>query len=148
LVGTWDVAAEFTPAPGAPTMTATGVQVNEWTLGGRWLNGSYQSEFMGQPFEGFGRWGYDNAKKEYVSTWTDSMSTGLMIDRGSYDAKTKTFTMMGKILDPITDSEVVSKSVYTVDGPDQFTLVAYNGPDVENMTKTMKLVYTRQKTAK
>ena len=99
---------------------------------------------MGQPFEGLSRFGYDNVEKKYVSTWTDNFSTGLMIDRGSYDAKTKTWTMTGTVTDPMTGQEMDSKSVIEIEGPDKYTITAYGGPAGGELAKSMVLIYTRK----
>ena len=42
---------------------------------------------MGTPFTGHGMTGYDNVTGKYWSTWTDSMSTGIMVSEGSCDAE-------------------------------------------------------------
>ena len=41
---------------------------------------------MGQPCNGQGPHGFDNVTGKYRATWTDSMSTGLMVSEGSCDA--------------------------------------------------------------
>ena len=87
MVGAWDVAGTIYMGPGVPPIASAGTQVNRWTLGGRWLNGEYEGAFMGMPFSGLSRWGYDNAARKYVSTWTDTASTGLTTDTGTYDGK-------------------------------------------------------------
>ena len=148
FAGTWDVTVKAYLQPGAPPAVSAGTQTNRWTLGGRWMNGDYAGSFLGAPFEGLWRIGYDNAAKEYVGTWTDTVSTGLLIDRGNYDADANTFTVLGTAADPMSGEESVSKSVYEFDGPDEFTVTSYGGPDPEDMSKTMELIYTRAKSAK
>ena len=44
----------------------------------------------GAPFYGHGTSTWDPAKKKYVGTWTDSMSTGISLGESIYDAVTKT----------------------------------------------------------
>ena len=145
FAGTWDVKSTIYLAPGAPPVTSAGTQTNEWTLGGRWMNGRFEGTFMGMPFEGLSRMGYDNVKQRYVSTWTDTASTGLMTDEGTYDPETKTFNYLGKVTDPVSGEEYVSKSVIQVEGPDRFTITSYGGPDPDDLPKSMELVYTRKK---
>ena len=46
----------------------------------------------GTTFEGRGVTAWDGAKKKYVGAWTDSMSPGMGVSEGTYDAATKTLT--------------------------------------------------------
>ena len=56
-------------------------------LDGRVLIEEVTSSMMGMPFTGHGMTGYDNVTGKYWSTWTDSMSTGLMVSEGTCDAQ-------------------------------------------------------------
>ncbi len=47
---------------------------------------------MGFPFKGINVLGYDNHAKRYVSTWIDSMSTGIYYFEGTGSGKTITQT--------------------------------------------------------
>ncbi|MFB3904806.1 MAG: DUF1579 family protein [Acidobacteriota bacterium] len=78
---------------------------------------------MGMPFEGLGLWAYDNIKKEYVSTWADSMSTGIMVSRG----KTRK-----------------SREVLRIEDAGKFQAGMFEtGPDGKKF-KSMEMVYTRK----
>ena len=145
FAGTRDVTVEAYLRPGAPPAVSTGTQTNRWTLGGRWMNGDYAGTFLGAPFEGLWRIGYDNTAKEYVGTWTDTVSTGLLIDRGDYDARADAFTLTGTATDPVSGGKVVSKSIYEFDGPDKFTVTSFGGPGPDDLPKTMELIYTRKR---
>ena len=74
-VGTWDATVEMFMAPGAPPAVSKGTETVTM-LGGFWQVGEFKSEMIGQPFEGQGITGYDPAKKKFVGTWVDTMSTG------------------------------------------------------------------------
>ena len=50
---------------------------------------------MGKPLEGLRIMGYDNARKAFVSSWQDNMSTGTINMEGQYDPASKTITMKG-----------------------------------------------------
>ena len=149
MAGTWETAGKFYMGPDAPPVVGTGTQTNTWTLGGRWLDGKYEGTFMGMPMEGRSRFGHDNLKGEYVSTWTDTFSTGLMVDRGTYDEKAKTITLLGEAADPVSGRTIYTKSVITLAGPDEFTIVtrgtAPGAAKDSLMFKTMELTYTRKK---
>jgi Protein of unknown function (DUF1579) len=90
--GTWDAVVEMT-IPDGSTMRSTGVQEDTLACGGRCLVTAFQSEMMpGTTFEGRGVTTWDGAKKKYVGAWTDSMSSGMGVSEGTYDAATKTVT--------------------------------------------------------
>ena len=87
---------------GAPPSVSKGVETNRLGCGGLCLITDFKGSFsMGPgpalPFEGHGTETYDQAKKKYTGTWTDSMSTGLSLTESTYDAATKTMngTMEG-----------------------------------------------------
>ena len=78
LEGKWTGKAKFWMQPGAPPTESEGTAVNTLILGGRFLQSSYTSEVMGQPFEGFGLDGYDIHKQKYIGLWTDTMATKML----------------------------------------------------------------------
>jgi hypothetical protein len=91
-VGTWDATVEMIPAPGAPPMKSTGVEVNTLGCGGLCLITHFKADMMGTAFEGNGIATWDPAKKKYVGTWMDSMSTSLALSESTYDPAAKRFT--------------------------------------------------------
>ena len=144
FVGEWDVTGTFWTDPAAPPTKSTGTNVGESLLGGRWIREAYRGEFMGQPFHGIGELGYDNVAKKYVSVWRDDMSTGLMTERGTYDAEKKQYVFRGVSKDPFGEP-LYTRSVVKIDGPDRHTVTAWHGSSKDVMPKAMELVYTRKK---
>ena len=55
---------------------------------------------MGMPFTGYSVSGYDNARKIYVGTWIDSMSTWILNSKGTVDQSGKVFTAYGEMDEP------------------------------------------------
>jgi len=139
-VGTWDATVEFFMGPGAPPAVSKGTEVVTM-LGGFWQITEFKSEMMGQPFEGRGTTGYDPAKKKYVGTWVDTMSTGVALAEGTYDPATKTMTGWMESRDP---SGAVVKMKETTEWKDAdsrvFTMYAPDGQSV-----SMRITYTRRK---
>jgi hypothetical protein len=64
-------------------------------LGGRFQVQEFHGTFQGKPFDGFGLTGYDNAKKEFVNYWFDSMTTAPSFARGQRSDDGKTLTLSG-----------------------------------------------------
>lgn len=142
--GSWDAVVEFALAPGAPVQTSKGVETNTMGCGGMCLISNFRGEAMGAPFEGHGVTTWDAAKKKYVGSWTDSMSSGLAIAEMTYDAAAKKFNgwmegpdMTGNVVK--TRSEVVLK-----DANSRVMTAWMTGPDGKEM-QVMKITYTRRK---
>ena len=142
--GTWDAVVEVTPGPGAPVQKSKGVEVNTIGCGGLCLITDFKGEMMGAAFQGHGVATWDPAKKKYVGSWTDSMSTGLAIGESTYDPTTKKSTgsmegpdMTGKVVKmrSVVEWRDANTRVFTMYSP---------GPDGKEM-EGMKITYTRRK---
>jgi Protein of unknown function (DUF1579) len=143
-VGTWEATVEMmAPTPGASSTTSKGTETSRM-VGGLWLVTEFKGDMMNQPFEGHGVAGYDPNKKKYVSTWVDSMSTGLSAGESTYDAAAKTMT--GWMEGPNPDGtmgkmKMVTK--YEDDDTRVFTM-SMVGPDGKE-APAMKITYKRRK---
>jgi hypothetical protein len=62
---------------------------------GRWTWSEFKGQMGGLPFAGHALAGYDRNAKEYVSFWFDSMSATCAKTTGTYDEKSRTFTLRG-----------------------------------------------------
>jgi len=144
MTGTWDAKVKMWMEPGAPPMESTGKAVNEWVLGGRWLQQKFDGTMMGAPFSGIGYTGYDNIRKNYVGTWMDSMSTSVMSSSGTGgDAKSWTFTASS--MDPISGEPVSCDEKITWVDKDKHVF-EMTCPDMDgNMYKMMEITYSRKK---
>jgi hypothetical protein len=141
LTGNFTYTMKAWTAPGAPPMETTGKRTAEMVMGGRYLEEKYSGDFMGQPFEGLGMLGYDNVGKQYVGTWIDNMSTGIMTSHGTCGKDG--WEMTGESLDPMTGKSVTSRS--TVSMPDANTIYMemwMPGPDGKEM-KWMEMTCKR-----
>ncbi|MCU0306048.1 MAG: DUF1579 domain-containing protein [Thermoanaerobaculales bacterium] len=142
-VGTFDVAIKSWMDPAAPPMESKGVAVRTLQMGGRVMHEDFQADMMGTPFTGLARSGYDNVSGKYWSTWTDSMSTGIMVSEGECD-ESQSCTYVGTYNDPIKNGPVKSRMVSTWISPDEQTFAMYGpGRDGTEM-KMMEMVYTRR----
>lgn len=145
MVGTFDTKVSSWMAPGAPPMVSTGVSQNQWVLGGRYLQENFSGTFMGQPFQGIGYTGYDNAKKQYFGTWMDNMSTGVMTSTGGTADNGKTWKFNSTMTDPMTGKDTAGQTVVTVPDADHHTMEMWGaGPDGKTF-KMMQIDYTRKK---
>ena len=143
LAGTWDVAGKFWMSPEASPVETKGTATFETIFDGRFLEEEYQGEWMGQPFTGKATIGYDRAAKPYVSTWIDSMSTGLMAMRGTPSADGKTITYTGEMVCPMDGKRCQMRQVETMRSDDRFTFEMFQTKDGKE-AKCMELTYTRK----
>jgi len=113
MEGGWKAVVKSYNAPGEPAVSE-GVSENRMILGGRYLEQRFQSTMMGQPFEGYGLTGYDNAAHRYTYLWVDNMSTSLMTGGGTMDETGKTLTATATMPGPNgtpMESRIVTKIV-------------------------------------
>lgn len=145
--GTWNTESTIWMSEGDAPVKSTGTTVNSMILGGRYQSGKNTGNMMGMPFEGMSTVGYDNASKQFISTWIDNMGTGMMIMKGPWDESTKTMTLSGTMTDICRPGKECSfKEVFTVVDNNTQKMVMY-GPDPKTGKefKTMELTFTRKK---
>ena len=143
--GTWDTKQSMWMDPSAPPSIDTGRSVNTAVFGGRQLRMDFKGAWMGQAFDGLGFSGYDNVKGKYISSWMDSMSTGLFVAEGDYDPASKTYTYQGQMPDPMKPgSSVPIRNVVRVVDKDHHVFEMYESRDGKEV-KTMQIEYTRAK---
>lgn len=144
LAGAWTCGVKFYPEPGAPSLESTAKATLSWIFGGRFLKLEYQGDWAGQPFEGIGLLGYDNAKKKYTSMWVDSCSTAIMTELGTYDSGAKTFTWTGTMDCPLNNKPCQVRSTYRIIDNSKFVFEMWGEDESGKMKKDMEITYTRQ----
>ena len=112
-------------------------------LDGRVLVENYSGSMMGMPFTGHSMMGYDNVTGTYWSTWTDSMSTGMMMSEGTCNAK-MACTLTGSWNDPITKGPKTVRMTTRWTSPTTEVFAMHGpGPDGKEM-KMMELTYMKK----
>lgn len=143
MAGTWTSTIEFWMDPAGEPMTSESRAERTMILGGRVLQERATGTVMGESFEGLGFAGYDNVTGEWWSTWTDNMSTGLMVMTGEHDEESGTIVYEGEMSDPLTGGRKPVKMVVRSEGPDKEVGEMFEpGPDGE-MVRTMRIVSER-----
>lgn len=119
--GKWEAELTFWMGPGAePTPPSKASVQNKMILGGRYQESIYKGDMMGMAFEGHGILGYDNAKKKFINTWIDNTGTGVMYMEGPWDEDSKSMTLTGTMVDPVSGKEKNIRQVFkTVDDSHQ-----------------------------
>jgi hypothetical protein len=143
LAGEYAVKTKNWPEPGAAPMEESGTATRRMILDGRVMVEDFKGTMMGSPFTGHGMSGYENATGRYWSSWTDSMSTGMMLSEGSCDAD-HACTFHGSWYDPVKKSKVSSRMTTRWTSPTTELFEMY-GPDrTGKEMKMMEITYTRR----
>jgi hypothetical protein len=147
LAGSWKTTVKSYAGPAGPLAQPTineGTCDRSWVMGGRYLVGNYKGAFNGMPFEGMEVLGYDNMKKQYVSSWVDNMGTGIMLSSGgAMDPATKSFTLTGSAPDPSGQNMMMREVTSIVDG-NTYTMTMFATMGAQEQ-KVMEITYTRVK---
>ena len=143
MAGSWSTRIKTWMGPDSPPMESRGTSEQKMLLGGRFLQQEFTSEMMGG-YSGIGFTGYDNHTKKYVSTWMDSMSTGILFFEGTADAGGKTITQKSRYNDPVKGpAEWRSVTRIVDDNTEIFEM--YNSVKGGKEEKMMEITYTRKK---
>jgi hypothetical protein len=146
LVGEWKTTQKLWMAPGAPPVESPGTATFRMLMGGRYLLQTYSSEMPGiGKFHGRGTTAFDKVTKEYISTWIDSLSTGIMVSKGKATGE-NTVEMTGEITEPVTKAKVGYRTVMKFADADNYQMEMFEiRGDKER--KLMEVVYKRVKGA-
>ncbi len=145
--GNWNGEGSMWMSPDAPAITASSTMSTKMIFDGRYQEGTYEGNMMGMPFQGKMTMGYDNAKKEFVSSWIDNMGTGILNTSGTWDDASKTLTLQGEQSDPTRPGKTCHfrETLKIVDNNTQ--IMSMYGPDMKTGKefKTMEIKLTRKK---
>ena len=122
--------------------TVTGRATRSMIFGGRVLVEKVEAEFMGMPFVGEARTGFDNVTRTYWSTWIDNMSTGLFNSTGKRQDE-NTLVFRGQGPNPMVGGMVQQKGVihFEDEGSERHEMFEERGGE---WVKTMEITYTPQ----
>jgi hypothetical protein len=144
LAGDWTFTNTMWMAPGQPPMQSTGTMHGVVLMGGRYVEHTWKGDMMGMPFEGRGTDGYDNVGKQYVASWVDNMSTGIIHSTGTCDDGVKVCTYNAEMWDPMSGKKITQRSVITWMDDNNFKNEMYGpGPDGKE-AKMMEIVAKRK----
>jgi hypothetical protein len=143
LAGNWITKTKSWMEPDKSPMESTGTCEYKVLLDGRYVQQQCSGEMMGQPFTGIGTHGYDNLTKKYVTTWIDSMGTGIFSMEGTAGPDGKTITLKGSHPDPF-EGVMHHRAIWKfVDANTQiFEMYGEDGHGHE--MKVMEITYTRK----
>ncbi|MFB9078044.1 DUF1579 domain-containing protein [Flavobacterium procerum] len=141
--GTWNCDMTFWYEPNAKPEKASSVANVKMILGGRYQEANYSGTIMGAPFEGKSTLGYNNASKEFTTTFIDNMGTGIMVAIGKYDENAKKIEFKGEAVNPVNGKKTPYREIYTIVDDNTRKAEMF---DVKNGTeyKSMEIVMKRK----
>ncbi|RKS25023.1 uncharacterized protein DUF1579 [Flavobacterium endophyticum] len=144
--GTWEEELTFWMGPDdTKPQKSTATANTKMILNGLYQESVHTGNMMGMPFEGRSTLAYDNAAKQYVSTWIDNMGSGIMVMRGNYDEASKTVKMEGEVTDPMTKKVKKIREVITAIDANTQKMEMYDmSPDGKEF-KSMEIMMKRKK---
>jgi uncharacterized protein DUF1579 len=143
LAGSWTTQTKEWMEPGKPPTEASGSADMKMVLDGRFLQQEFNSTMMGQPYSGIGITAYDNLRKKYVSTWIDSMGTGIFLMEGTASTDGKTITLRGQHAKP-GGGHMTHRAVWKIVDSNTQTFDMYGTHDHGKEMKMMEITYTRK----
>ncbi len=143
MAGSWITKTKSWMEPGKPPMESTGTAEMKMLLDGRFLQQEFTGEMMGQPFSGVGIDGYDNLRKKYVTTWIDTMGTGIFMMEGTANADGKTITLKGQHAEP-SGGHMTHRAVWKIVDSNTQTFDMWGNHGGGKEMKVMEIVYTRK----
>ena len=143
LAGSWTTTTKEWMEPGKPPTESTGTAEMKMLLDGRFLYQEYNSQMMGQPYSGIGIDAYDNMTKKYVTTWMDTMGTGIFMMEGTASADGKTITLKGSHPEP-GGGQMHHRAVWKLVDANTQTFEMYGTHGHGKEMKMMEITYTRK----
>jgi hypothetical protein len=143
MAGSWSVKGTCSMEPGGSTVEHTGTSEQRMILGGRFLQQEFSGEMMGSPFTGIGYMGYDNHTRKYVSTWLDSMGTGIYYFEGTAGTDGKSITQTCSYDDPVR-GPVQWRSVTRIVDESHLAFEMYITDQSGKEDKMAEMEYTRK----
>jgi hypothetical protein len=144
MTGTFQVESTMWMDSSSSPVTGTGISENRWVLGNRFLEQRLTGSFMDMPFEAIGYMGYENIQKKYVSSWMDSMGTGIMPAEGVLKPD-NSIEFLAQYPDAISGKMMKFKEILRIHSQDHYSLEMYITGEDGSEFKNMEAHYRRQK---
>jgi hypothetical protein len=144
LEGVWDTSATVWLAAGGAGETAKG-RAEFWANhGDRFMIEEFTGQLLGKPVTFHVILGYDNAKKKYVASLINSVSTEIRTREGTADASGKVITFTGTTFDAIAGRNHAERAVYKLESDKKLTVEVFETPPGGKEFKKMEVSYSRK----
>ena len=141
-VGTWDAVLVASCGDGKPVESKGTLTVRKHA--GLHTVDEYEGELLGLPFTGLGLNSWCPLRKQFLSTWTDSMTPVPLLLRGDYDAAKRELVMRGECYGRSGKLEPCRMVTAFQDGEHFACVLLGPGPDGKE-AELVRVSYTRRK---
>jgi Protein of unknown function (DUF1579) len=145
LAGNYSASVKCWMEPDQSPQVSEGTLYRKSIFDGRFIQENFEGKMFDQAFHGFGMIGFDRAKKKYVMTWLDSVSTSLHMSYGTYDEGTKTWTFKNEDICPITNKPAKSRYTLRIVNGNEQQLEMFMQLGDEKEMRTMAINLARKK---
>jgi hypothetical protein len=144
--GTWQGKNKMYMPGSTEAMTSESTTTVTPIMDGRFIKGEMAGEMPGMgPYNGIGIMGFDNVAGEFVGTWVDNHSTGIMNGTGELSSDGNTMTWTYNYTCPMTKKPAVMREVDTWTGPNSKTFEMFGAdPKSGQEFKMMSIELTRK----
>lgn len=145
--GTWHGTSMMWMAPGMEPSKSECTSTITMLMDGRFLKNETKGDMPGMgPFEGYGISAFDNVAQQFVASWIDNFSTGMMTGTGELSPDGKTLTWHFTYNCPIRKGPAKMREIQRMTGADTMELEMYGAdPKSGQEYKMMHISYTRKK---
>jgi hypothetical protein len=146
LAGDWDAKVRTWSDPEKPPSETPGTLKRKMILAGRYLQEDFVGKAGPDDLTGLSLIAFDRARKKFVSTWFDSLSTGVIYTEGTYDDDKKTITYLSAALDS-AGKKIQNRDVLRLISDDEQIVEMHRTPEGGKEIKLLEIIYTRRKSA-
>ncbi len=142
--GEYTRVVRFVGQPGGQSEPSTGTSTMSVVLGGRFLQEEYHDVVFGRPVAGMRLFGFDDATGEYEAAWTYTMSTAILMLKGTSKDGGKVVDYSGESAAGDGKTFALHVRVRQVDDDHIVMTLSMTGPDGKFNT-FQETTYTRKK---
>ncbi len=143
LAGSWTTRTKEWMDPQKPAVESSGTAELKILLGGRFLQQEINGTMHGIPHSGIWTIAYDNLLKQYVSSWIDSMGTGIFMMEGIASADGKTITFNGRHAE-VGGGQMTHRAIWKIVDSNTQEFIMYGAHHGGEEMKMMETVYSRK----
>jgi hypothetical protein len=146
LVGTWNAETKMWMGPGSDPMTSQGTWTMTSMYDGRYIKTDVDGDVPGMgKFVGMGITGFDNVSQEFVGSWIDSHSSGILPGKAKLSADNKTMEWTYAYNCPLTKKASTFRHIEHFKGDNAMTVEMFGiDPKSNKEYKMMHVELTKK----
>lgn len=141
--GTWKTTTTVWMTPEAPAASSEGMANFTSTMGGRFVEGTFDTKLNSLPFKGKQFFGYNNTSKQFESVWIDSETTGFQFTTGTRDAQNN-IVWTGTTTDPVSGAKKTVKAKTSFPEKNKMTFEMWDTTSSGQEFRALQIEYVKQ----